>query len=90
MKIKLGNRVRDVYTGFEGIATGRTEWLYGCARITIEPTELDKDGKLLDSQWFDEQRIELVKTKKKRITKESRAKTGGPQDDPKHSLDPKR
>ena len=45
--IKLGSKVRDSITGLEGIATARTEYLYGCVRITITPTEL-KDGKPVD------------------------------------------
>jgi len=45
--IDPGSRVRDTVTGFEGIATGRTVWMNGCVRISIEPTEL-KDGKPMD------------------------------------------
>lgn len=55
--IELGSRVRDLITGFEGAVIGRTEWLYGCARIVVEGLEL-KDGKPHDPQWFDEQRVE--------------------------------
>lgn len=28
--VTLGARVKDNITGFEGIATGRAEYLYGC------------------------------------------------------------
>jgi len=70
-------------TGFEGIATGRTTWLHGCDRITIEPDHLDKDGKILEGQWFDEKRVELVEVKPVPVSKDSpTAKPGGPQNDP--------
>lgn len=89
MTIKLGDRVRDCYTKFEGIASARTECLYGCARITIEPTEL-KDGKPVDAQWFDEQRIELVEAKERIDHSGGAVKTGGPMPAPKRIPDPKR
>ena len=80
--IKLGSKVKDIYTGFSGIAVGRSEWLYGCARFAIEPQEL-KDGKPIEAQWFDEQRVQLVEEEKPKVTRESKARTGGPQRDPK-------
>ncbi len=58
--IKLGDRVRDIYTQFEGIATSRTEWLHGCDRVSINPTTLDKDGKVRERETFDDTRVELV------------------------------
>lgn len=88
--IKLGSKVKDTLTGFEGIATGRTEWLYGCVRITIEPDKLDKDGKCIPSEWFDEQRVELVTEKAPTVSPESDARAGGPQDDDSQRRDPVR
>ena len=55
--IDLGSKVKDMITGFTGIAIGRTEWLYGCTRIVVESQEL-KDGKTVKPEWFDEQRVE--------------------------------
>ena len=79
--IKLGSLVKDSFTGFTGIATAYTEWLYGCTRICIEPKEL-KDGKPIEAQWFDEQRVEVIEEKKPKISKQSSADSGGPQADP--------
>ena len=81
MSIKLGSMVRDVYTGFEGIAIGKTEWLYGCTRIAIEAVKLH-ENKPVGLEWFDEQRVELVKPAAPEIATESTARTGGPQRDP--------
>lgn len=79
--VKLGNKVKDNITGFTGIATGRTEWLYGCARICIEPQEL-KDGKPIDSCWFDEQRVVVLTDDAPVVSKDNSATSGGPQKDP--------
>ncbi len=79
--IKLGNKVKDTVTGFQGIATGRTEWMYGCARICVEPQELH-DGKPIEGQWFDEQRLEVISDDRPQVSKDSSATTGGPRRDP--------
>lgn len=57
--IKLGQRVRDVVTGLEGIATARVEFLTGCAQYGVAPG-LDKDGKVMDTQYFDWTRLRIV------------------------------
>lgn len=62
MAVKLGDKVKDVITGFEGIATGWLQYIHGCKRLLIAPP-VDKDGKLLDGQWFDEQRVELIEAR---------------------------
>lgn len=69
-KVKLGDKVRDAVTGFEGIAVAKTEWLNGCMRITVQPP-IDKDGKVPDSYTFDEPQLERV---------EAEAVSAGPRD----------
>jgi len=61
-KIHLGDLVRDPISGFQGVVTARTEWLYGCIRISVAPEKLDKDGKVQDAQWFDEPQLEFLGT----------------------------
>lgn len=56
--IRLGNKVRDKVTGFEGIATGRVEYLTGCQQIGITPPA--KDGEVKATQYFDAERLVLV------------------------------
>ena len=73
--IKLGDKVRDRISGFEGIATGTAEYLNGCKRILIEPTNLDEDGKLLKSVWFDDVQVEMAQ---KGAFAKGKAKVGGP------------
>ena len=80
-KIQLGDRVKDMYTGFEGTAVGKSKWLYGCSRILVEPTELF-EGKVRESTWFDEQRVMLVSKQDLKFSEQNKATTGGPQRDP--------
>ncbi len=61
--IKLGDKVKDTISGFEGIAMARTEWLSGCVRWMVEPDKLDKDKKLQTAMEFDESRLVVVKSK---------------------------
>lgn len=79
--IKLGNKVRDTITGFAGILIGRTEWMYGCNRIGIQPEGLH-EGKPVDAEWFDEQRVELVEATPVKVSPNSTATSGGPKRDP--------
>lgn len=59
MHDKLGRTFKCSITGFQGIATGRLEYLTGCNQLLLTPP-VDKDGAHKDGQWIDEQRLELV------------------------------
>ncbi len=82
MKIKLGVKVRDRVSGFEGIAGSRVEYINGCIRYELIP-KVDKDGKHVGSCYFDEARLEVVKDEKP--VKVEKKSTGGYQDDPPRS-----
>ena len=58
MKLKLGQKVKDVITGFEGIVTGRCEYLTGCNRVLVLAQA--KDGKAGEGSWLDEDRCEVL------------------------------
>ena len=88
--IKLGDKVRDNITGFQGIAIARTSWLHGCDRITIQPDKTDKDGKPLDAMTFDEQQVELVKAQPVKVSQHASNAPGGPRRDPGRSRSPSR
>ena len=83
--INLGDRVKDIITGFEGIAVARTEWMFGCVRVSVQPEKL-KEGKQPESQVFDEPQLEIVKRKViEHIPAKPKpeARTYGPRDDKK-------
>ncbi len=75
MAIQLGDRVKDIISGLKGIAIGRTEWLHGCMRITVQPEGV-KDGKPIDYYTVDEPQLEVLKTGI--ITRQQATPPGGP------------
>ena len=58
-RFEFGTRARDVVTGFEGTVTGHVSYMTGCDQYILTP-RVDKDGKVVDSRWFDELRLEAV------------------------------
>ena len=56
--IRLGQKAKDIVTGFEGIVIGRAEYLYGCAQFGLMPPAVD--GKIGSTEWFDEGRIQAI------------------------------
>jgi hypothetical protein len=58
--MRIGDRARHRINGFEGIVTGRTEYINGCIQYLVAPTTLDKEGKIMEGQWIDEQNLVLV------------------------------
>jgi hypothetical protein len=79
----LGKKVKDVITGFTGIAIGYTRWLTGCSTVGIvheKNMEVGKDGETPTTLWFDEDRVDVVGPgHRKRFVKEAAPLTGGPQ-----------
>lgn len=63
--IILGSKVTDSILGIKGIATARTVYMYGCARICVE--YIDKKSGEPKEIWLDEQRLD----------KKSKVESGG-------------
>ncbi len=61
MKVTLGKKYKDNITGYTGVATARSEYLYGCVRVLLEATKLKKDGDFITDYWVDEARLVAVK-----------------------------
>ena len=59
-KHELGKVAKDKITGFTGIILGRAEHLTGCNTYGIAPQMLN-EGKRLDTEWFDEGRVEIIR-----------------------------
>lgn len=57
--IKLGQKVRDTITGFEGIAIVEARYLNGCVQFCVKPTSLEK-GKTIEGEYFDEGQLEIL------------------------------
>jgi hypothetical protein len=87
--VNLGDKVKDRVSGLTGIAVARTQWLNGCVRIAIQPSTLDKDGKVQEATYVDEPQIDILKAGAIKVeigtpepVRTERNKTGGPLDLP--------
>jgi hypothetical protein len=69
-QIQLGDKVKDLLTGFEGIASSRTTFLHGIDQIGIQPP-VDKDGKIPDPMSIDETSLEVTKKGKVKAAKKT-------------------
>lgn len=90
--IELGWRVKDSISGFQGIATAFARFINGCERIEITPEQM-KDGKLLDTHYFDAQQLVVIDTNPARNVKPENQPTatdapGGPHSTPTVAKDP--
>ena len=79
--VELGDKVRDMASGFEGIAIGRHEYLYGCVRISIQP-RAKKDGSHQDVVVFDEGQLEVIKPSVLKRPASAEVRKGGPRETP--------
>ena len=52
----MGSTAKDLITGFEGIVTGRAEYITGCDQYLLQPKV--KDGAHVEGRWFDDNRLE--------------------------------
>jgi len=78
---ELGNKVRDVITGLEGVVDGITNSIGERISLCVQPVELH-DGKILDLVYLDEERCVLVEPTRPQVSEDSDAGPGGPQCDP--------
>ena len=54
--IELGNKVKDIVTGYEGIAVSRIEYLNGCVQYCVKP-KVGKDGKIAEGEFIDQEQL---------------------------------
>lgn len=86
-EIQLGDLVKDVITGFEGIAIAETKWLTGCIRYGLRSRKLDNKSIPQEDQWFDKDQLKVIKQDAVSINIEAPA---GPQIAPKINMVPNR
>lgn len=58
-KVQLGDRVRDVISGFEGVAFEKMMFLNGCVYFMIRNEELNKDGKMTET-FLNHKSLEII------------------------------
>lgn len=89
---KMGDRVRDVVTGFSGIAVAKVEYLNGCVRFGVQSGKL-KNGVPGHFEYFDVQQLEVVKARAVapvHQAAEGAPRRGGPMPAPRRAADPGR
>lgn len=86
--IKLGDICRDRITGFSGVVYGLHQYLTGCNKVSLAPQELDvQTGKPKETQWFDEQQLEVIGHAAGLVDEPEDTKpVGGPSEQPRRSL----
>lgn len=76
LPFKLGTRVRDSVSGWEGIATSFHYYMNGCLRVTVEGIDKDKEPK---GYVFDIEQVFEVPGAKE-VERRAPTPTGGPRD----------
>ena len=79
--IPLGAVAQDSISGFTGVVVARTDWLHGCTRLTIQPSELH-DGQPVKPHTFDEPQLRVLDPPLADAETDPAEKPGGPQPDP--------
>ena len=59
-KIELGDKVKNIITGFEGVVTGDCQYLHGCRQFLVVP-KISKNGEHRGSHWFDAPNLKVLK-----------------------------
>jgi hypothetical protein len=77
-KIQMGQKVKCCITGFEGIVTGRADYISGCRQYLVQPK--GKKNEIANSLWLDEDRLIVNKVEDLKSLKERN--DGGPQINP--------
>lgn len=57
--MNVGDEVQDPISGLAGIVVARTQYLYGCVRLSVQPHG-SKDGKPFETFGMDEPHAVLV------------------------------
>lgn len=57
---RLGVRVREKYTGIEGVVVAITEWLHRSNEAAVARDGVDHNGAPWDLQWFDTDRLTVI------------------------------
>ena len=57
--VKLKDKVRDVFSGFEGIVVVKSYYISGIVRCGVQG-KVDKDNKVPEVYWVDEVHLQLI------------------------------
>jgi len=80
--VELGQKVRDIVTGFTGIATAKVEYLNGCVQFHVRPTvatpKKGESQEYPDGKYIDVEQLRVVgKSKIKLQPRDGEPPSGG-------------
>ena len=76
--IPLGAKCKCKVTNYDGVCTGKAEWLYACTKILIQPQKNNPRTLMpLDPAWFDEPGVELIGEESPLVEEAKVARTTG-------------
>jgi hypothetical protein len=80
--VEMGDTVRLLISGLEGVVTAITTWSEGCVILQVQPRELH-EGLPVDALGADERSVDIIqRAKPKPEAAPARVKTGGPRPEP--------
>ena len=62
-EVKLGQKVKDKITGFEGIVTAKLELLNGCLQMLVIPRKKAKDKEYPEGRYIDVEQLDIIDSK---------------------------
>ena len=65
---ELGDHVRDVVSGLEGVVLAKLDALYEASQCRVHPTDLKSDGEVRTGVWFEDGRLKVIDDKGPRLT----------------------
>lgn len=78
-----GDKLKELVSGLEGVVMVVAFYSTGCIHYGLAPTKTNKDGTLIDWEWIDQSRLELVKKEAVKFSIEEKNPSGpfpsGPQ-----------
>lgn len=57
----LGDRVRDVVTGYTGVVLAKMEALFEASQCRVHPDDLDDSGDPREPRWIENDRLVVTK-----------------------------
>lgn len=75
-KFEVGVQAKDKLTGYKGLITGRCDYITGCNQYLLQPKGKN-NAEYPKSTWFDENRIEVLKSKKIKLETGTSIKDNG-------------
>lgn len=65
----MGKEMKDVVTGFTGVATGFAQHMTGCDQYYLQP-KIGRDKKFSDGRWFDVNSLMVTSEKQLKLDTE--------------------